>query len=79
MMNSKKKQQHTIRFSLIKSITYNDDEDFSYKEMFFYNLDIDIKIHFDEFYYFDVDQVDITNEIFDYINHIEKLKNFIFN
>jgi hypothetical protein len=47
--------------------------------MFFYNLDIDIKIHFDEFYYFDVDQVDITNEIFDYINHIEKLKNFIFN
>jgi hypothetical protein len=42
--------------------------------MFFHNLDIDMKIHFDEFYYFDVDRVGIVNEIFDCINHIEKLQ-----
>ncbi len=50
--------------------TCNDVEDFSYKEIFFHNWDIDIEIDFDEFYYFDVDQDEIMNEIFDYINHI---------
>jgi hypothetical protein len=59
---------------MIFIITYNDDEDFSYKEIFFYNSDIDIEIHFDEFCYSDVDQVGIMNEIFDDINHIEKLE-----
>jgi hypothetical protein len=62
-----------INETLLHDEFYNDDEDFSYKEIFFYNSDIDIEIHFDEFCYSDVDQVGITNEIFDDINHIEKL------
>ncbi len=43
--------------------------------MFYYNSGIDKGIVFDEFDYFDVDQVEIMNEIFDDIYHIEKLQN----
>ncbi len=58
-----------------KFFTCNDVEDFSYKEIFYYNSDIDKGIVFDEFDYFDVDQVEIMNEIFDDIYHIGKLQN----
>ncbi len=76
MMNSKEKKNSFFEKKKIL-FTCNDVEDFLYKEIFFHNWDIDIEIDFDEFYYFDVDQVEIMNEIFDYINHIYKLKKLI--
>jgi hypothetical protein len=75
-MNSKEKKNSFFEKKKIL-FTCNDVEDFLYKEIFFHNWDIDIEIDFDEFYYFDVDQVEIMNEIFDYINHIYKLKKLI--
>ncbi len=70
MMNSSEKNITFILYFSKEIFTWYDDEDFSYKEMFFYNLNIHIWIVLDEFYYYDVDQVEIRNEIFDYIYHI---------